>query len=95
MNQEKIELKKSNNLIFEKALKNCHVVGLHGIVFKETDGYLTRMFVATSNHVLNENSCEGNEESWKPLSLAIHPHRIDIEIHVKTGTIYNMEFEKV
>ena len=52
------------------------------------------MFVTTPNHVLHENSCQGNHQEWQPLSLAIHPHRIDIEIHVVTGEIWNMEFEK-
>lgn len=67
-----------NNMIFEKALKNCHVTGLHGIVFGKEGEYLRRMFVADETHVLWENSCNGSLQEWWPLSLAIHPHRIDI-----------------
>lgn len=71
---------KDNNLIFEKALKNCHVTGLHGIVFNQEGDYLRRMFIADEDHVLWYNSCSRELPNWDPLSLAIHPHRIDIEI---------------
>ena len=65
------------------------------VLFLRRKGYLTRMFVTTPDHVLHENDCEGHDSEWQPLSLAVHPHRIDIEIHVVTGEIWKMEFEKI
>ena len=88
--QEVLNLTKSNKNIFERSFKNCHVVGLHGIVFAQEGEYLTRMFVTTKNHVLHENECLEEHGLWGSLSLAIHPHRIDIEIHVVSGEVWNI-----
>lgn len=66
-----------------KNLLNCHCVGLHSFPISESkEGYLKRIFYADTNH-----------ELWKPYTIAIHPHHIDIKITVLDGTLTNIIYK--
>jgi hypothetical protein len=76
-----------------KSLLNCHTLGVHSVVLNEQNGYLTRMFFTTEDHVLWKNHCGMMTKEWHPLSVAIHPHHVDIEIYPIWGLLWNVEFD--
>jgi hypothetical protein len=87
-------LSSDNPALMEKSLLNCHTKGLHSIILNQRrDGLLTRMFVTTEDHDLWKNHCGMMTKEWHPLSVAIHPHHVDIEIYPIWGLLWNVEFK--
>lgn len=82
-----------NPYLLKKSLLNCHVQGLHSFVLDARGDYLTRMFVTSPNHLLWKNHCGMMTKEWHPLSVAIHPHHVDIEIYPIFGLLWNVEFK--
>lgn len=81
------------NPYVERSLLNCHTQGVHSFILDAKGDYLTRMFVAAPEHLLWQNHCGMMKKQWHPLSIAIHPHHVDIEIFPIFGLLWNVEFE--
>lgn len=79
-------LRTNKELILQKSLRNCHVQGLHSIVFSEYDSKLTRLFLATREHTLWQNLPEMRDQ---PLTVAFHPHHCDNVFVGIAGTFIN------
>jgi hypothetical protein len=82
-----------NPYLFEKSLLNCHVQGVHSFILDAYGDYLTRMFVTSGDHLLWKNHCGMMTKEWSPLSVAIHPNHVDIEIYPIFGLLWNVEFK--
>lgn len=84
----------NKKLILEKSLLNCHVKGMHSFILSEADGKFVRMFVTSPKHELWQNQCGLIRKEWDLLSLAIHPHHVDINMNVIYGQIWNIELKQ-
>lgn len=73
--------------IAKKSLINCHVQGLHSILFQDTPENRIRLFITTPNHKLHLNN-EGTLGS-----LAAHAHHSNITLEVVQGTVINLEYD--
>lgn len=71
--------------------RNCHVKGLHSLVFKNDDGMLSRMFMTTPDHEMHENF---NLETGD-FSLGVHDHKYDLSLVGVKGRAVNLEFMRV
>lgn len=81
-----------NNLdeILRRSLLNCHVPGLHSIVFLESPGKTIRMFIADKDHELYKNEPPFDRlERKDPMSLAFHSHHCNITIEMVQGSMTN------
>ena len=86
-------INQNKDLILSKSLLNCRVRGLHSFILKQDeDGNLIRMFVTDETHELGRNYCPKDPKDWEILSVAIHPHHVDIQINMIFGQIRNVEF---
>ncbi len=82
-------LKNNLDVILEKSLKNVHCYGMDSIVFDNTKGSITRMFIANENHEMWKN---GDFTKTENLSIAIHPHHCDLTIVPIKGSFENIRF---
>ena len=84
-----------NQILLSKSLLNCHSKGVHYFVLHEyKDGRVLRMFLCEPDHELWKNNCEVTLSEPHELSVAIHPHHVDIEITPVFGYLWNLEFRK-
>lgn len=76
---------KRPQLMLQKSFLNCHVRGLHSIVFdEEKDGRLTRMFIHEP----------GGDLSIGSSSVAAHCHRRDLKFTMLSGILQNLVVEQ-
>ncbi len=72
--------------------QNCHTVGLHSIVLRNTDDRLTRLFICLTYHDLWKNDVlslvEGNN------AVGIHNHQYHLLLDRISGSAYNLLFNK-
>lgn len=87
-------MKINEALLFERSLLNCHTKGLHSFIFEENKGFLTRLFVTDSSHDLWKNHCGLRALSWDELSIAVHPHHVNIKVSPVYGEIWNVLLTK-
>lgn len=73
--------------IAKQSLLDCHVRGMHSIMFLDTPEQRVRLFVATRYHELHLNT------SRTLGSLAAHPHHCDITLHCIKGDLFNYTYE--
>lgn len=95
----KFLVKTNIEFILKNSYLNCHVEGLHSILFVDSPNLKIRMFVAELNHQLHKNFMSVNLKNSifypdKELSLAFHPHRFDLTIKVIRGNIFNTIIDK-
>lgn len=83
-------IESNRDLIYQKAIKNCHVVGLDSIVINVNP--LIRIFIANDNHLLWTNHPHNYISHIKP-SLGFHPHHCNLFFKILTGKIYNITLE--
>ena len=81
-------LESASDVDLEMSRFDCHVKGLHSIVLRNTNGILTRCFLADSNHNMYRNL---NFDDML-LNLGVHSHRYDINITGVSGSAINMIF---
>lgn len=72
--------------IAAQSLMNCHVRGLHSIMFLDTPEQRVRLFVTTEAHDLHQNWAGGL------VSLAAHPHHCSLTLHCVHGMFENLAF---
>ena len=72
--------------IAAQSLLDCHVRGLHSIMFLDTPEQRVRLFVATEHHELWKNTARALG------SLAAHPHHCAITLHCVKGHMVNLEY---
>lgn len=72
--------------IAAQSLMNCHVRGLHSIMFLNTPEQRIRLYIATPEHELWKNNIDTLG------SLAAHPHHCNITIHCIKGAVVNLEY---
>ncbi len=70
--------------VMKWSVRNCHVEGLHSIVFSKTP--MIRLFFATKDHLLWKNTLDKN---GKDMSVAFHPHHCDITLATELGMPFN------
>lgn len=66
---------------------NCHVPGLHSIMFVDEPEQRIRLFIATAEHQLHLNTMQTLG------SLAAHPHHCNITLHCIKGELANLKYE--
>lgn len=71
------------DVILEKSLINCHVLGMDSVILDDTPGQRIRIFFANENHELYRNE-------YKPVSLAAHAHHCDLTLAPLWGCFTNI-----
>lgn len=66
---------------------DCHIKGLHSIVFKNDGGRLTRGFFTTPNHEMHRNY----DIQRGKLSVGIHSHRYGLTLFGVSGMALNIQ----
>lgn len=68
---------------------DCHVKGLHSVVLKNTNGRLTRCFLADFNHEMHTN-----ETPTDLMALGVHNHLYSLTLEGVTGSAVNHNYTR-
>lgn len=68
-----------------QSIKNCHIEGLHSIMFIDTPGKRIRLFVTDDHHTMWKN----DPTSTKSMTIGFHTHHCNISLLVVKGLIKN------
>lgn len=74
-------------LLAAQSLSDCHVRGLHSVMFVNTPEQRIRLFVATRYHELHLNTTNTLR------TLAAHPHHCNITLECVKGDLFNYTYE--
>ncbi len=80
-------LNENLDYILNKSLVNCHVKGLHSLVFTEKP--LIRLFITDINHEMWKNTESNN---FQDLSVGIHNHHCNLTLECIYGRFVNYQF---
>lgn len=82
-------LRTNEEMILEKSLINCHVMGLYSIMLSDVPENRIRLYIA-------EPECEliGVSPGMDRFPLGVHPHHCDITLHCVYGGIINHNFKE-
>ena len=73
--------------ILRHSSRNCHVQGLHSVMFREHNGFGLRLYVVTDDHLIWRNQRHGIPST--PMISGFHPHHSNLMLHCVHGEIVN------
>lgn len=77
--------------ILQNSIKNCHLKGMHSIMFDESWRKI-RMFYTSEDHELHHNFPENYKQAW--LSVGFHPHHCNISLAPIVWKIQNWSIKE-